>query len=60
VWWEEEGLLEAIEDVNKVKRVEISGPSSLMYQKEVASAVLAPFVVLESLVVEGSVRRLVP
>jgi hypothetical protein len=61
LWWEEDGLLEAIEDVNKVKRVEISGgPNGLTYHKEAASAVLTPFVALESLVVEQPLKRIVP
>jgi len=40
---EEDGLLEAIEDINKLKRVEIFGGSNgLTYHKEAASAVLPP------------------
>jgi hypothetical protein len=59
--WEENGLLQAIEDVNKVKLVEIfKSPSDVTYQEGAASALLTPFVALESLVVEQSLERLVP
>jgi hypothetical protein len=54
-------LLKDIEDVDKVKRVEISGDASgLTHHKDAAFAVLIPFVAVESLVVEQSLERLVP